>query len=80
MGSCSRKLSLYPHGDGKRGGKGHISLYLVLAEASTLPLGQEIRTFFKLFVYDQIRNNYLTVQCMYSSFCWVTNIFFDFSV
>ncbi|KAI8530755.1 hypothetical protein RHMOL_Rhmol11G0083900 [Rhododendron molle] len=56
------KLSLYPHGDKERNGEGHISLYLVIADRHNLPLGWEVNVNFKLFVFDQIQDKYMTVQ------------------
>ncbi|KAM7474842.1 hypothetical protein LguiB_022085 [Lonicera macranthoides] len=56
------RLSLYPDGDKKRNGTGHISLYLVLAETNNLPLGSELNVVFKFFVYDQIRDKYLIIE------------------
>ncbi|XP_058189029.1 MATH domain and coiled-coil domain-containing protein At3g58400-like isoform X3 [Rhododendron vialii] len=56
------KLSLYPHGDKERNGEGHISLYLVIADRDNLPLGWEVNVNFKLFVFDQIQDKYMTVQ------------------
>ncbi|CAL5329409.1 unnamed protein product [Camellia sinensis] len=56
------KLSLYPKGNMKRGVNGHISLYLAIAEAKTLPLGWEVNANFKLFVYNHIQDKYLTIQ------------------
>nr|POE45250.1 hypothetical protein CFP56_43012 [Quercus suber] len=41
---------------------GHISLYLEITETGELPLGWEVNASFKLFVFDQIRDEYLTVQ------------------
>ena len=58
-----RKLCLYPNGYEKENGKGHISLYLAISEADTLPLGWEVNVKFDLFVYDHIRDKYLTIQC-----------------
>ncbi|KAI7994466.1 Ubiquitin carboxyl-terminal hydrolase 12 [Camellia lanceoleosa] len=56
------KLSLYPNGDKQRKGKGHISLYLLIAETSNLPVGWEVNVSFKLFVYNHIQDKYLTFQ------------------
>ncbi|CAL5441043.1 unnamed protein product [Camellia sinensis] len=56
------RLSLYPNGDEKRNGKGYISLYLVITETNKLPLGWEVNVNFKLFVYNQIQDKYLTIQ------------------
>uniref|UniRef100_A0A7N2LK57 MATH domain-containing protein n=1 Tax=Quercus lobata TaxID=97700 RepID=A0A7N2LK57_QUELO len=54
-----RRLSLYPKGI-EKSGYGHISLYLAITETGQLPLGWEVASF-KLFVLDQIRDEYLTV-------------------
>ncbi|KAI8024625.1 Ubiquitin carboxyl-terminal hydrolase 13 [Camellia lanceoleosa] len=61
-GGYKWKLSLYPNGNKKRNANGHISLYLAIAETKTLPVGWEVNVNFKLFVYDHIRDKYLTVQ------------------
>ncbi|CAL5355588.1 hypothetical protein CsSME_00044332 [Camellia sinensis var. sinensis] len=56
------RLSVYPYGRKERNADGYISLYLVIAETNTLPLGWEVNVIFKLFVYDQIQDKYLTFQ------------------
>ncbi|GMQ03968.1 hypothetical protein CsSME_00049562 [Camellia sinensis var. sinensis] len=56
------KLSLYPNGDKEREGEGHISVYLVIVETRNLPLGWEVNVNFKLFVYNQIQDKYMTIQ------------------
>ncbi|GKU86892.1 hypothetical protein SLEP1_g1365 [Rubroshorea leprosula] len=58
------KLSLDPNGGkGSDGhGNGHISLYLMIVETSTLPLGWMIDVNFKLFVYEQIRDKYYVFE------------------
>lgn len=61
-GGFKWKLSLYPRGDKERNGEGYISLYLVIAETNSLPLGWEVNVDFKLFVFDQIRDQYMTIQ------------------
>nr|POF03380.1 isoform 2 of ubiquitin carboxyl-terminal hydrolase 12 [Quercus suber] len=43
-------------------GSGHISLYLAIVETENLPLGWEIYVSFKLFVFGQIRDKYLTIH------------------
>lgn len=40
----------------------HISLYLAIADTNTLPLGWEANVNFKFFVFDHIRDIYLTIQ------------------
>ncbi|KAL7187940.1 hypothetical protein ACSBR1_037891 [Camellia fascicularis] len=61
-GGYKWKLCLHPNGDKERNGEGHISLYLVIVETSDLPLGWEVNVNFKLFVYDQIQDKYMTIQ------------------
>ncbi|CDP14978.1 unnamed protein product [Coffea canephora] len=56
------KLSLYPNGDKERNGAGYLSLFFILQETSDLPLGWEINANFKFFVFDQVRDKYLTIQ------------------
>ncbi|KAK7844155.1 ubiquitin carboxyl-terminal hydrolase 12 [Quercus suber] len=43
-------------------GTGHISLYLAIVETENLPRGWEIYVNFKLLVFDQIRDKYLTIH------------------
>ncbi|KAL8146245.1 hypothetical protein AgCh_004117 [Apium graveolens] len=39
-----------------------ISVHLVLDESNVLPTGSDVIANFKFFIYDQIRDNYLTVE------------------
>ena len=55
-----RKLILYPNGDDEV--EDHISLYLAITSKDNLPLGWEVKVIFRFFVYDRIKDNYLTVQ------------------
>ncbi|XP_052173543.1 BTB/POZ and MATH domain-containing protein 1-like isoform X2 [Diospyros lotus] len=55
-------LCLYPNGDEKRNGNGHISLYLVIRDTNSLPPGWEVYVQFKLFALNHIQDKYLTVQ------------------
>uniref|UniRef100_A0A5B7CAD4 Putative TRAF-like family protein n=1 Tax=Davidia involucrata TaxID=16924 RepID=A0A5B7CAD4_DAVIN len=61
-GGYKWRLLLYPKGNSKDNGNDHISLYLAIADTKSLPRGWEVYINFKLFVYDQIRDKYLTVQ------------------
>lgn len=61
-GGYKWKLSLYPNGNKKRNVNDHISLYLAIADTNTLPLGWEANVNFKFFVFDHIRDIYLTIQ------------------
>ncbi|XP_022989347.1 uncharacterized protein LOC111486429 [Cucurbita maxima] len=54
------KLILFPNGDDKV--EDHISLYLAITSKDNLPLGWEVKVIFRFFVYDQIKDNYLTIQ------------------
>ncbi|KAF6173473.1 hypothetical protein GIB67_027168 [Kingdonia uniflora] len=56
------KLSLYPKGNADKNGNGHISLYLVMTETESLTSGWEVSVVYRLFLYDQIRDKYLTVE------------------
>lgn len=56
------KLVLYPNGNGKRGGGGHISLYLAIEKTDSLPLGWEAYVTYKMFVFDHNKDKYLTIQ------------------
>ncbi|XP_074348906.1 uncharacterized protein LOC141687507 isoform X2 [Apium graveolens] len=56
------KLVLYPNGNAKRGGGGHISLYLAIEKTDTLPLGWEAYVTYRMFVYDHNMDKYLTFQ------------------
>ncbi|KAI8532619.1 hypothetical protein RHMOL_Rhmol11G0227300 [Rhododendron molle] len=62
VGGYKWKLSLYPNGNKKRNVTDHISLYLRIADTEALPPGWEVNVSFKLFVYDHIKDKYLTIQ------------------
>ncbi|XP_058189030.1 MATH domain and coiled-coil domain-containing protein At3g58400-like [Rhododendron vialii] len=61
-GGYKWKLLLYPRGRTERNANGYVSLYLEIAETDTLPLGWEMNVKFSIFVYDQLRDKYLTFQ------------------
>ncbi|KAJ4950969.1 hypothetical protein NE237_027801 [Protea cynaroides] len=61
-GGYQWRLALHPNGNKSRKGQDHISLYLVIAQPSSLPPNWEINVIFSLFVHDQIHDKYLTVQ------------------
>ncbi|XP_010276567.1 PREDICTED: uncharacterized protein LOC104611282 [Nelumbo nucifera] len=62
VGGYKWKLSVYPDGNKIGNGNDHISLYLVLAETSSLPLGWEVNVIFNLFLFEQFQDKYLTFQ------------------
>ncbi|KAK7844152.1 hypothetical protein CFP56_011127 [Quercus suber] len=43
-------------------GTNHISLYLSIVDTEKYSLGWEVYATFKLFVFDQIRDKFLTIQ------------------
>ncbi|KAE9447085.1 hypothetical protein C3L33_21023, partial [Rhododendron williamsianum] len=61
-GGYKWKLCIYPNGNVKMNVKGHLSCYLAIADTETLPPGWEVNVSFKLFVFDQVRDKYLTIQ------------------
>ncbi|XVF73488.1 hypothetical protein PTKIN_Ptkin12aG0205200 [Pterospermum kingtungense] len=61
-GGYKWNLRFYPKGNSLGTENHHISLFLKLAETESLPCGWEVNAKFKLFVFDQIRKNYLTIQ------------------
>ncbi|KAL5849036.1 hypothetical protein ACOSQ4_007049 [Xanthoceras sorbifolium] len=61
-GGYKWRLVLYPNGNKSKNVKDHISLYLTLANTSSLPLGWEVYAVFRLFLLDQSKDNYLTIQ------------------
>ncbi|KAI3497388.1 hypothetical protein L1887_39958 [Cichorium endivia] len=54
------RLDLYPNGNEEEEGKNHISLYLILCDTKSLVGGLMVDV--KFFVYDHIRENYVTFQ------------------
>ncbi|KAI8532620.1 hypothetical protein RHMOL_Rhmol11G0227400 [Rhododendron molle] len=62
VGGYKWKLSLYANGNKKRNVTEHISLYLAIADTEALPPGWEVNVSFKLFLFDHIRDRYLTIQ------------------
>jgi len=58
----SRRLVLYPNGKKNSNGNDHISLYLAIAATETYPIGWGVNVHIRFFVFDQIRNKYLTIQ------------------
>ena len=57
-----RRLSLYPKGNAKSDVNDHISLYLVIANTEDLGRGWEVFVSFKFFVFDHIRDKFLTIE------------------
>ncbi|WJX85848.1 hypothetical protein P8452_68238 [Trifolium repens] len=60
-GGYTWRLILHP-GNLEGPGKGHISLYLTIVNTDKFSHGWEVNVNFKLFVFDQRKNHYMTVQ------------------
>ncbi|XP_052171219.1 uncharacterized protein LOC127787288 [Diospyros lotus] len=60
VGDYKWRLTIYPGGNKDRGGQGHISIFLTLADTSSLPVGWELHAIFNFFVYDQLRDKYFS--------------------
>ncbi|GMI78954.1 hypothetical protein like AT3G17380 [Hibiscus trionum] len=56
------RLVLYPTGNKKSNGSGYISLYLEIEKTANLSPDWEVNVDFKLFVFDQIRDQYLVIK------------------
>ncbi|XP_019244629.1 PREDICTED: MATH domain and coiled-coil domain-containing protein At3g58250-like [Nicotiana attenuata] len=61
------KLIIYPDGD-VEDGHDHISVYLAIAETSSLQAGWEVNATFSFLIFDQIHDNYLIMR---GSFCFI---------
>ncbi|WCJ18794.1 TRAF-like family protein [Euphorbia peplus] len=61
-GDYKWKLVLYPNGNEKKNGKGHISLYLASTDENVTSSPTHVHVLFSFFVYDHIRDNYLIIQ------------------
>lgn len=57
-----RKLVLYPNGNKSKNTKEHVSVYLALADSSSLDPGWEVCAVFRLYLLDQNKDNYLILQ------------------
>lgn len=56
------KLIIYPDGNKTKNITDNISIYLMLAESSLLHPGLEVHAIFKLFLRDQNKDNYMTLE------------------
>ena len=55
-------MVIYPNGNKIKNAKEHVSLYLAIEAADSLPPGWEVHAVFRFFLLDQIRDNYLIIQ------------------
>ncbi|XP_024027946.1 uncharacterized protein LOC21412198 [Morus notabilis] len=61
-GGYKWNLCIYPTGDKNKDGEGHISIYLEMVETSSLRAGWEVNAIFNFFVFDQLRDKYVSPQ------------------
>ncbi|KAL5556065.1 hypothetical protein UlMin_038301 [Ulmus minor] len=55
-------LTVDPTGDVNQGAQDHISIYLELADTTKLGTGWEINSIFNFFIFDHVRNKYVSHQ------------------
>ncbi|XP_061369394.1 uncharacterized protein LOC133312234 [Gastrolobium bilobum] len=61
-GGYKWRLSIYPTGNIKGDGQNHVSIYLVLMDTRSLPVGWEVNAIINFSVYDFLNDEYLTTQ------------------
>ncbi|XP_059283994.1 MATH domain and coiled-coil domain-containing protein At3g58220-like isoform X1 [Lycium ferocissimum] len=61
-GGYKWKMIIYPDGKGSDKGSEHISVYLALSGTSSLPVGWEVNAIYTFFLFNQLCDNYLSVQ------------------
>ncbi|KAK7836497.1 ubiquitin carboxyl-terminal hydrolase 12 [Quercus suber] len=61
-GGYKWKLVIYPNGNKIKNANEHVSLYLAIEAADSLPPGWEVHAVFRFFLLDQTRDNYLIIQ------------------
>ncbi|KAL5539235.1 hypothetical protein UlMin_044559 [Ulmus minor] len=61
-GGYKWRLSIYPNGNKKRGGKDHISIYLELMDPSSLPADWVFNALVNSFVYNKPSKKYFGLQ------------------
>ncbi|GAB4838895.1 hypothetical protein Ancab_039867 [Ancistrocladus abbreviatus] len=73
VGGYRWAIQIYPHGNEKENGDGHISIYLRLCDK--LKSGSVINVIFRALVYDYERNKYLVIQdrCTFGAEVFIIN-------
>ncbi|XP_059277973.1 MATH domain and coiled-coil domain-containing protein At3g58340-like [Lycium ferocissimum] len=57
-----RRMIIYPNGDDSIEGNDYISVYLAIADTSSLPAGWEADAVFSFFLFNQLCDNYLVIR------------------
>ncbi|KAK4745584.1 hypothetical protein SAY87_011896 [Trapa incisa] len=73
-GGYKWKLVLHPCGNKTKNVNEHISVYLSMAETSSLPSKWEVHAVIRIFLLDQTKHNYLIVQGTNLSFPYLDTI------
>ncbi|KAJ1412638.1 TRAF-like [Sesbania bispinosa] len=66
-GGYKWSLSIFPTGNTKGGGQGHVSIYLVLMDTSSLPVDWEVNAIVNFSVYNFLDDEYVITQEKYES-------------
>ncbi|KAK7337422.1 hypothetical protein VNO77_17996 [Canavalia gladiata] len=61
-GGYKWSLSIYPNGNPNGDGQGHVSIYLVLIDPSSLPIDWEVNAIINFSAYNFINDEYVTTQ------------------
>ncbi|KAK9934183.1 hypothetical protein M0R45_021335 [Rubus argutus] len=70
-GGYKWKLVLYPNGNKKKNVEDHISVYLRIAGAKSLPTGWGVSVDFRLFLLDQNKGMYLVIEDAFTKHKWL---------
>jgi len=57
-----RSLSIYPSGNTKGNGHGHVSIYLAFMDPTSLPIDWEINAIINFSAYNFVDDEYVTTQ------------------
>ncbi|XP_060190403.1 BTB/POZ and MATH domain-containing protein 2-like [Lycium barbarum] len=63
-GGYKWKMIIYPDGNARENGSEHISVYLAISGTSSLLAGWEVNAIFTFFLFNQLRDNYLSVRAL----------------
>ncbi|KAH0654509.1 hypothetical protein KY289_032187 [Solanum tuberosum] len=55
-------MIIYPDGNTHENGSGHISVYLAISGTTSLPANWEVNAICTFFLFNQLRDNYLSVR------------------
>ncbi|KAK6784894.1 hypothetical protein RDI58_018349 [Solanum bulbocastanum] len=56
------KMIIYPDGNTHENGSGHISVYLAISGTTSLPSNWEVNAICTFFLFNQLRDNYLSLR------------------